>query len=286
MEDSSKKSRFQNLKTPITSESDIQNLVGFTVKEKIGIGTLLLLIFISPLLLTQLPSLVDFTETGNIGDTIGGITAPFVNLLAAYLVYKSFTAQIRANSQQRIEHNKQIAHLNKEHGFNYITNLFTLLRDNYYANNRTSEAIPHLTSIYEMIIETDDYIKNPNKVGDNEDNFYGQSKESRIKTTNIKVRMKLSTVRNHLDNLILLIEEVNKLNLERGMRHFYKHEIDKILSDMHIHYILKDSYWEKIIKTDILHGDESLAMFNLCIGKLRFIIENKEKIKWPDKQIV
>lgn len=38
-----------------------------------------------------------FTETGPIGDTIGGTTAPFIGLLSAYLVYRAFQAQIRAN---------------------------------------------------------------------------------------------------------------------------------------------------------------------------------------------
>lgn len=30
-----------------------------------------------PLCFTQISAIVDFTETGQIGDTIGGITAPF-----------------------------------------------------------------------------------------------------------------------------------------------------------------------------------------------------------------
>jgi hypothetical protein len=42
-----------------------------------------------------------FTEkTGVIGDTIGGITAPFLNLAAAVLVYLSFSQQMEANKIQ------------------------------------------------------------------------------------------------------------------------------------------------------------------------------------------
>jgi hypothetical protein len=56
-------------------------------------------IFTTPFLLTR--SLVSpeysFADTGQIGDTIGGLTAPFIGLLSAYLVYKSFLAQIQAN---------------------------------------------------------------------------------------------------------------------------------------------------------------------------------------------
>ncbi len=47
-------------------------------------------------------SFFDFTQTGPIGDTIGGITAPFFNLLAAILIFISFRAQVKANSIQFI----------------------------------------------------------------------------------------------------------------------------------------------------------------------------------------
>lgn len=63
-----------------------------------------------PIILTKFPiSFFDFTETGQIGDTIGGITAPFVGLLGAYLVYQAFKAQIAANEAQRDANNIQIA---------------------------------------------------------------------------------------------------------------------------------------------------------------------------------
>ncbi len=56
------------------------------------------LILFAPYLLTRNAGIVDFTSTGSIGDTIGGITAPIVNFLAALLVYYAFRAQIDANS--------------------------------------------------------------------------------------------------------------------------------------------------------------------------------------------
>ncbi len=47
----------------------------------------------------------DFSKSGQIGDTIGGVTAPFINGLAAILVFIAFKAQIKANeifkSQER-----------------------------------------------------------------------------------------------------------------------------------------------------------------------------------------
>lgn len=42
-------------------------------------------------------------ESAKIGDTIGGITAPFINLLAAILVYISFREQVKSNKLLRSE---------------------------------------------------------------------------------------------------------------------------------------------------------------------------------------
>ncbi len=65
---------------------------------------------IAPIVLTQ-PALtywMDFRQTGQIGDTIGGITAPIVNLIGAVLIYFSFKEQIKANNNQWLafEHDK------------------------------------------------------------------------------------------------------------------------------------------------------------------------------------
>ena len=46
-------------------------------------------------------SWIDFTNTGQIGDTIGGIMGPFVALAAAGLTFIAFWVQYKANIQQR-----------------------------------------------------------------------------------------------------------------------------------------------------------------------------------------
>lgn len=72
-------------------------------KQNIGILAIgIVLIFISLYLFTR-PALIssfDFSNTGEIGDTIGGITAPIINLIGAFLVYVSFQAQLEANRIQ------------------------------------------------------------------------------------------------------------------------------------------------------------------------------------------
>lgn len=45
--------------------------------------------------------LVDFSDTGEIGDTIGGIMGPFIAIAAAGLTFIAFWVQYKANIQQR-----------------------------------------------------------------------------------------------------------------------------------------------------------------------------------------
>lgn len=52
----------------------------------------------------------DLTDTGQIGDTIGGITAPFINLLGALLVYISFKEQNNANKIQAEQNSFSLLH--------------------------------------------------------------------------------------------------------------------------------------------------------------------------------
>lgn len=51
------------------------------------------------LLLAKIPG-IDLTNTGPIGDTIGGLTAPVIGLAGGILVYISFQAQLKANQMQ------------------------------------------------------------------------------------------------------------------------------------------------------------------------------------------
>ncbi len=55
------------------------------------------MMLIAPIVLTRPPltDWMDFTLTGQIGDTIGSITAPIVNLIGAVSIYFSFREQIK-----------------------------------------------------------------------------------------------------------------------------------------------------------------------------------------------
>lgn len=72
----------------------------------------LLLVILLPYLFTHINLGISFDTTGQIGDTIGGITAPIIGLVSAILVYLSFQQQLEANrliiaEQQKLEKSKQ-----------------------------------------------------------------------------------------------------------------------------------------------------------------------------------
>lgn len=82
-----------------------------------------LLILILPIILAKMPfSLFDFTETGQIGDTIGGITAPFIGIIAGCLTFLAFHEQYRAN-------NKSSEDLSKERFENRFFNFINLMHE-------------------------------------------------------------------------------------------------------------------------------------------------------------
>ncbi|MCX6154602.1 MAG: hypothetical protein NT007_10615 [Candidatus Kapabacteria bacterium] len=83
------------------------------LKDNIGYILIIAIFFtiLAPIIFTigAKFKLLDFSNTGQIGDTIGGITSPIIGILAAFLVYISFKEQIRANEIQisaRKEDNK------------------------------------------------------------------------------------------------------------------------------------------------------------------------------------
>jgi len=80
---------------------------------------------LSPWIFTR-PALIDnfdFSTSGQIGDTIGGITAPIISLIGAVLVYLSFRAQIEANNNQEKALKEEISRNKKERNFEIIMQL-------------------------------------------------------------------------------------------------------------------------------------------------------------------
>lgn len=76
----------------------------------------------------------DFTNTGQIGDTIGGITAPFIGLISIWLLYITFREQRQFNEKQSEFNNEQnkfnttlLEFDKKQLELNHYTSFVTLL---------------------------------------------------------------------------------------------------------------------------------------------------------------
>ena len=216
-----------------TSEQKVQRLIGFSKNERIVLGLLLLFIAISPILFSQFSTIYSFTDTGAIGDTIGGISAPFVNLLAAYLVYKSFTAQIRANAQQREDHNEQMAEFRKEYHFNYIRDLYSLISSEYYSSNKTKKSKSWVSSFLERSqsfnkenqwLERDGIGRVVRRLTD----------EEIIDIINQDSIKELDKIRIIVDNIKIFSEELSKVGIESGLLKYYTLRIEEIIKDSEI----------------------------------------------------
>lgn len=88
------KEHFVKIKKLIWDDKDVKAFTLF------GLALIILLPLIFKFPLGNCISYFDYTQTGAIGDTIGGITGPFINLLGAILVYLAFKEQVKANENQ------------------------------------------------------------------------------------------------------------------------------------------------------------------------------------------
>jgi hypothetical protein len=78
------------------------------INPKIVICVGIFLSIIAPYFFTQCSSFLYFGRPNEIGDTIGGITAPIVGIMGAWLVYLTFEQQNIANQQPVIERKKKL----------------------------------------------------------------------------------------------------------------------------------------------------------------------------------
>ena len=94
------------------------------------VGTTLL-IFLAIFVFTSPAIIASFQliETGQIGDTIGGISAPVIGILGAVLVYLSFYQQLIANRNQVNATNAEILRTRQSKDFSILLELFSRVKE-------------------------------------------------------------------------------------------------------------------------------------------------------------
>lgn len=85
---------------------------------------ILIATILSPLIFTQFHSGISFKETGPIGDTIGGLTAPCLNFLSVILLYLTLREQINYNKKQDLSEAK-----NKD--YNIVSELVSQIKHDF-----------------------------------------------------------------------------------------------------------------------------------------------------------
>lgn len=92
----------------------------------------LIILFIPPLIIKT--SFIDFfnlgATTNEIGDTLGGITSPFINAIAAILVFIAFKEQVKANNL-----------IKEQQYFQHIQEQINRLEDNFISLSEIIEEI-------------------------------------------------------------------------------------------------------------------------------------------------
>lgn len=156
---------------------------------------------------------LDFRNTGQIGDTIGGIMGPFVAIAAAILTFLAFWVQFKANEQQRKDIAKErfeskfyeLLHLHKENLLelesdgrkgrqvmiqfcNYVSILYSLL-DRFFLKYYATDI--DVLNIYKNIVEK--YKDERYLFIDISYNifFYGEEVTNRLKDDELKLYKKV-----------------------------------------------------------------------------------------------
>ncbi|MBV5327416.1 MAG: hypothetical protein JZU65_07235 [Chlorobium sp.] len=113
-----------DFKNAIISEN-YEKIVVYSVASTVLLLTIIVIFFTREAIFPDLK----LTTTGNIGDTIGGITSPFIGAAVGILTYLAFLVQYHANRK----HNEQFDNQHKESEINkYETKLLYLIQQNRF----------------------------------------------------------------------------------------------------------------------------------------------------------
>ena len=142
---------------------------------------------------TKLFECIDFSNTGEIGDTIGGTMTPIVSLVAVILTYLAFLKQVEANKIQTEQFNETLQQKETDDKKQLKNSLELISLDVDFA----------IQDMEERIKNFDDYLKDKRK------RIYGEGFLRYIPTASLTRYRTID--RNHLYNAYKLYADYKKL---------------------------------------------------------------------------
>lgn len=128
------------------------------LKSPVGITLFIGIIaaFLLPYFLTQFYLGVNYQDTGPIGDTIGGIAGPILNIAGLIIVYFSFQQQLDANRKQWSAFKKEQKKSRREEQFSIIEKSINLLAEDIQKHEYTFRAVAELIEQFNFWDESPD----------------------------------------------------------------------------------------------------------------------------------
>lgn len=92
--------------------------------------------------------MVDFSESGQVGDTIGGVMGPFIALIAAFLTFMAFWIQYRANEKQNAIAKKQLEMAEQQNEMMAKQTEIAQKQERKYAIERFENTLHQMLDVY------------------------------------------------------------------------------------------------------------------------------------------
>ena len=222
---------------------------------------------------TKLFEWLDFSNTGEIGDTIGGTMTPIVSLAAVILTYLAFLKQVEANKIQTEQFNKTLQQKETDDKKQLKNSLELMSLDVDFA----------IQDMEERIKNFDDYLKDERK------RIYGEGFLRYIPTASLTRYRTID--RNHLYNAYKLYADYkNKKELFRktySLLDYYSEKVKEIMpileKDMQQSNLLHDKISKEL--EEFKNMKDNLGETDLSKPELR-IFESfcKEVFQYPNKE--
>lgn len=216
----------------------IFNFFRSTVGWALTFGILLSIVLpiVLPKILPYVASLNTFTKTGSIGDTIGGIAGPILNLTGLILVYFSFQQQMHANKKQwkafKIERdniNEENLKFKQEEVFDIINKSILLLAQELKLHEPTFRAITQVINQIENwyeAIDEDDFLQI--KALQRSIGFHWHNRHIKNADDSWLLLNEFDIFARYFDEqFVNIYNDINNLSLTESKRHLLKEYLNK-----------------------------------------------------------